>query len=99
MASNFCDNSAVQVLLALGAGRARGEAGTVAQVARESRLTAAAASARYLSTPEARSSLPSVVRGRGAYLEGLRNRLFLKYSGIDYEFYNSDVMRYRSGTL
>ena len=96
MASSFCDKSAVQVLLSLGTDRARSEAGTVATVARESRLTAAAASARHLATPEARASLPSATRGKGAYLEGIRNRLFLKYTGVDYEFYNSEVMRYRS---
>jgi hypothetical protein len=30
-------------------------------------------------------------------LQGLRNRLFLKYIGVDYEFYNVYDMRYRGG--
>ena len=33
----------------------------------------------------------------GALIQGLRNRLFLKYAGIDYEFYNVYDMRYRGG--
>ena len=31
----------------------------------------------------------------GALIQGLRNRLFLKYAGIDYEFYNVYDIRYR----
>ena len=99
MASSYCDNSAVQVLLSLKAGGPRGEAGTVATIAREARSTAAAATARHLASPASRESLSPVARGRGAYLEGIRNRLFLKYTGVDYEFYNSDAMRYRSGAV
>ena len=98
MASSFCDNSAVQVLLSLGTNGAREEARTVATIALEARMTAAAATARYLASPAAREAIPAVTRGRGAYLEGIRNRLFLKYTGVDYEFYNSGVMRYRSNT-
>lgn len=32
----------------------------------------------------------------GVLLQGLRNRLFLKYLGVDYEFYNVNDIRYRS---
>jgi len=29
-------------------------------------------------------------------LQGMRNRLFLKYNGIDYEFYNTSNLLYRT---
>jgi hypothetical protein len=32
----------------------------------------------------------------GEIIRGLRNRLFLKYAGIDYEFYNRQDLQYRS---
>jgi hypothetical protein len=34
---------------------------------------------------------------RGDFIQGLRNRLFLKYAGIDYEYYNVYDQRYRDG--
>jgi hypothetical protein len=69
------------------------EAGTVVSVVREARTLAASASAR---TEIVRASaVPGPDRERGIYIEGVRNRLFLKYLGVDYEYFGSDVMIYR----
>lgn len=90
--SRYCDTSAIDALLKL-AGTAPGDraqtgAGTVLQVVQESRAAAGDASARAWASVSPRDS--------GPFIEGLRNRLALKYLGVDYEYYNNDSMRYRS---
>lgn len=91
MSSNPCNASALQNLISSlgGAGvNAKLQAGTLASAAREVRSVAVSANT-------ARPGFASTQRG--ALIQGLRNRLFLKYAGIDYEYYNVYDQRYRDG--
>lgn len=90
MSSSLCNNPVLAALTAAAGGAvstAAREATTVASAAREARSLAAWSNAASL-------------RGRRLSgddrLQGLRNRLFLKYIGVDFEFYNTRDMRYRS---
>ena len=38
----------------------------------------------------------TALSSRGAYILGLRNRLYLKYLGVDFESYNHHDLKYRS---
>lgn len=86
---------------------AAGEAGTAVATLQELRSGAAASNARLPGAVEL-ANLPQIpasgmVFGSepgmyGVLLQGLRNRLFLKYLAVDYEFYNVQDIRYRSAT-
>lgn len=113
---SLCETGGLKALLDTLRGatdNARGQAGALADVARETRSVSTAAnaenpnfatatgvdfgtgaalgsdSAGVGSTPPTTTGLtggtPSM---KGVLIQGLRNRLFLKYAGIDYEFYN-----------
>ena len=46
-------------------------------------------------TIEAEGSTWWAASATGSFIKGMRNRLFLKYAGIDYEFYNVHDLKYR----
>ena len=90
MSSNPCNASALKNLIsALGGAsdNARFQAGSIASMAREVRSVAVSSNARR--------NVGFAEPSRGAFIQGLRNRLFLKYAGIDYEYYNVYDIRYR----
>ena len=90
MSSNPCNSSALTNLLgSLGGANtnAAAQAGSVASMAREARSVAVSSNA---GRPGFASSASC------EFIQGLRNRLFLKYAGIDYEFYNPYDLRYRT---
>lgn len=92
MSSKTCDTSAVLAALQQLASKnsnAASEAGAISAVAKEARSLASNINAIRWSG----KSLDGAER-----TQGLRNRLVLKYVGIDYEYYNTDDMRYRSTT-
>ena len=66
------------------------EARAAAAAAREMRLLAGAASGLQPDLGEA---------DRPTRIQGVRNRLFLKYLGVDFEHYNTEDMRYRGGAV
>lgn len=89
MSSSLCNNPILAALTTSASEASRGaarEAATVASVAREARSLAAWSNA---TSPRGRR-----LAGDDR-LQGLRNRLFLKYIGVDFEFYNTSDMRYR----
>ena len=82
------------LLAALGTGiRPASQALTASAAALELRSLAAAASGQRDAQMERIAGAPNPSGGDAA--QGLRNRLFLKYWGIDYEFYNFSSMHYR----
>jgi uncharacterized protein with HEPN domain len=66
------------------------EARVAAQVARE--LRSLGASADYLSADLA-------LRLRDTRVQGVRNRIVLKYLGVDFEYWNTPDMVYRGGEV
>ena len=95
MSSSPCNSSALASLLGAltGSGaNARFQSGQLADVAREARSMAVSSNS-FRSSPHGTVGFGS--RSSGEFIQGIRNRLFLKYSGIDYEFYNFFDMRYR----
>lgn len=101
MSTNLCDTSALSNLLSALNGsstNALSELSTVAAIATEARSVAVAANSESYGTASGSSS-GSVLSGNtvtGAMIQGLRNRLFLKYAAIDYEFYNIYDLQYRT---
>lgn len=98
MTTSLCNAGGLQGLLDSVRGssaNARRQAGDMAGVAREARSVAvtANAAAETLALRTRRAGFATAMRG--AYLQGIRNRLFLKYAGIDYEYYNVHDLRYR----
>jgi hypothetical protein len=90
MSSNPCNSSALTSLLGSLTGsnaNALAQAGSVASMAREARSVAVSSNAGRPGFAASSS---------GEFIQGLRNRLFLKYAGIDYEFYNVYDLRYRT---
>ena len=105
-----CDTSAIGKILDVlkpTPGNARKEAGDLVKIVQEARSVIVSDN---LNNPQFATSefdklgngtitnegtVGSALSMRGAYVLGLRNRLFLKYMGIDYEFYNVHDIRYR----
>ena len=93
MSTNPCNTTALTNLLSSlngSSSNALSEIATVSDVMREARSVAVASNTNNYGTVAAGSTVT------GAMIQGLRNRLFLKYSGIDYEFYNVYDLQYRT---
>jgi hypothetical protein len=100
MASSLCNTGGVSsILSALGGStpNARSQAAMLASLAQEARSVAVSSNSAMASDPLAGGSAGFASAMRGEYIQGLRNRLMLKYSGIDYEFFNVYDLRYRDG--
>ena len=100
MSTNLCDTSSLSNLLNALTGsssNALNELSTVAAVATEARSVAVAANTEsYGTTNSSTGAVGSGSTVTGVMIQGLRNRLFLKYSAIDYEFYNIYDLQYRT---
>lgn len=100
MASSLCNTGGVSsILAALGGAtpNARSQAGVLASLAQEARSVAVASNSVAASDPLMGGSAGFATAMRGEHIQGLRNRLMLKYAGIDYEFFNVYDLRYRDG--
>lgn len=96
---SLCDATALDKIISLvdGTAAAALEARVVASIARESRLLASEV-AGAMDVASGNTSGGSFSRMPSA-IDGVRNRLFLKYVGVDFEFYGSDMMRYRTSVI
>lgn len=100
MASNPCNPSGLKGVLSSVTGsqaNAQRQALALASAALEARSMAVAANAgsAYASGTVSGGNAGFASAMRGQYIDGLRNRLLLKYAGIDYEFFNVYDLRYR----
>ena len=99
MASNPCNPSGLNgILTSLTGSRtnAQSQALTMASAALEARSMAVSANTgSAFANGGMGGSVGFAGAMRGEYIQGLRNRLLLKYAGIDYEFFNVVDLRYR----
>ena len=98
MASNPCNPSGLNgILSSLGGSRAnaQGQALAMAAAALEARSVAVSSNANSAYANGSGGNVGFASAMRGQYINGRRNRLLLKYAGIDYEFFNVYDLRYR----
>ena len=107
MSSNLCNTSALSSILTSlngSSSNATSNLSTLLSVATEARSVAV--SSNTLAYSDDSSSSSSSNNGGGTVgtasavsaemIKGLRNRIFLKYAGIEYEFYNVYDLQYRT---
>jgi hypothetical protein len=97
MASNPCNSSALTGILSSLTGsrtNAQSQAAALASAAREARSVAVSSNAGS-AFANGKTGAGFATAMSGEYIKGLRNRLLLKYAGVDYEFFNVYDLRYR----
>ena len=105
MSSNLCNTSALSSILTSlngSSSNATSNLSTLLSVATEARSVAVSSNTLAYSDDLSSSSsnnggtVGTASAVSAEMIKGLRNRIFLKYAGIDYEFYNVYDLQYRT---